>query len=60
MVAEELGLTPYGFAAFTVHPGPEPGGPTSMRLVCYDVAGPDGQLAAFEAFTLRRPRRDGA
>jgi hypothetical protein len=25
----------------------------------YDVLGTDGQLAAFESFTLRRPRRDG-
>jgi len=24
----------------------------------YDVLGTDGQLAAFESFTLRRPRRD--
>ena len=48
----------YGFAAFTVDPGSERGGPTTMKVVYYDVAGPDGQLAAFETFTLRRPRRD--
>jgi hypothetical protein len=29
-----------------------------MKVVYYDVVGPDGQLAAFETFTLRRPRRD--
>jgi hypothetical protein len=48
----------YGFAAFTVDPGSERGGPTTMKFVYYDVVGPDGQLAAFETFTLRRPRRD--
>jgi hypothetical protein len=48
----------YGFAAFTVDPGSEPGGPTTMKVVYYDVMGPDGRLAAFETFTLRRPRRD--
>ena len=48
----------YGFAAFTVDPGPEPGGLTTVRVVYYDVLGPDGRLAAFEAFTLQRPRRD--
>ena len=48
----------YGFAAFSVDPGSERGGPTTMRVVYYDVAGPDGRLAPFEAFTLRRPRRD--
>jgi hypothetical protein len=48
----------YGFAAFTVDPGSEPGGPTTMKVAYYDVAGPDGQLTAFESFTLRRPRRD--
>lgn len=49
----------YGFAAFTVDPGSQPGGPTTMRVVYYDVVGADGQLAPFETFTLRRPRRDG-
>ena len=29
-----------------------------MRVVYYDVVGPDGQLAAFETFTLQRSRRD--
>jgi hypothetical protein len=29
-----------------------------MKVVYYDVVGADGQLAAFETFTLRRPRRD--
>ena len=48
----------YGFAAFTVDPGSERGGITSMKVVYYDVVGPDGQLAPFETFTLRRPRRD--
>jgi 3',5'-cyclic AMP phosphodiesterase CpdA len=48
----------YGFAAFTVDPGAARGGPTTMKVVYYDVVGPDGQLAAFETFTLRRPRRD--
>jgi 3',5'-cyclic AMP phosphodiesterase CpdA len=48
----------YGFAAFTVDPGSERGGPTTMKVVYYDVVGPGGQLAPFETFTLRRPRRD--
>jgi hypothetical protein len=48
----------YGFAAFTVDPGSERGGPTTMKVVYYDVVGPNGQLTAFETFTLRRPRRD--
>ena len=48
----------YGFAAFTVDPGSQPGGLTTMKVVYYDVVGPDGQLAAFENFTLQRPRRD--
>jgi len=48
----------YGFAAFTVDPGSERGGFTTMKVVYYDVVGPDGRLAAFETFTLRRPRRD--
>jgi hypothetical protein len=48
----------YGFAAFTVDPGSEPGGFTTIKVVYYDVLGPDGQLAVFETFTLRRPRRD--
>jgi hypothetical protein len=48
----------YGFAAFTVDPGARRGGITSIKVTYYDVTGPDGQLAAFETFTLRRPRRD--
>jgi len=46
----------YGFAAFTVDPG-QPGGETSIEVTYYDVTGPDGALAPFETFTLRRPRR---
>jgi len=48
----------YGFAAFTVDPGSRRGGPTTMTVTYYDVIGTDGQLAPFETFTLRRPRRD--
>ena len=48
----------YGFAAFTVDPGSERGGATTMKVVYYDVVGLGGELAAFETFTLRRPRRD--
>jgi 3',5'-cyclic AMP phosphodiesterase CpdA len=48
----------YGFAAFTVDPGTHPGGTTQIKVTYYDVVGPDGQIAAFESFTLRRPRRD--
>jgi hypothetical protein len=48
----------YGFAAFSVDPGTRPGGLTTMKVVYYDVVGPGGQLAAFENFTLQRPRRD--
>jgi hypothetical protein len=47
----------YGFAAFEVDPG-RPGGMTTIKVTYYDVAGPDGRLAPFETFTLRRPRRD--
>jgi hypothetical protein len=36
----------YGFAAFTVDPGLERGGVTTIQVTYYDVAGPDGQLAA--------------
>jgi hypothetical protein len=46
----------YGFAAFTVDPG-TPGGFTEIEVTYYDVVGMDGQLAPFESFTLRRPRR---
>jgi hypothetical protein len=41
-----------------VDPGTHPGGLTTMKVVYYDVVGADGQLAAFENFTLQRPRRD--
>jgi hypothetical protein len=48
----------YGFAAFTVDPGTQAGGLTTIKVVYYDVVGPGGQLAPFETFTLQRPRRD--
>lgn len=48
----------YGFAAFEVDPGAHAGGYTTIKVTYYDVVGPDGQLAPFETFTLRRPRRD--
>jgi hypothetical protein len=48
----------YGFAAFAVGPGSNPGGPTTIKVTYYDVVGTDGQLAPFESFTLRRPRCD--
>ncbi|MGO9133692.1 MAG: purple acid phosphatase family protein [Methylovirgula sp.] len=48
----------YGFAAFTVDPGSHRGDITSIKVTYYDVVGPGGQLAAFESFTLKRPRRD--
>jgi 3',5'-cyclic AMP phosphodiesterase CpdA len=48
----------YGFAAFTVDPGVQRGGLTTITVTYYDVVGTDGQLAAYETFTLRRPRRD--
>jgi 3',5'-cyclic AMP phosphodiesterase CpdA len=48
----------YGFAAFTVDPGSQRGGITTIKVTYYDVVGPDGQLAPFETFTLRRSRRD--
>ncbi len=48
----------YGFASFAVDPGTHPGDFTTIKVTYYDVVGTDGQLAAFETFTLRRPRRD--
>ncbi len=48
----------YGFAAFAVDPGSRPGGDTTITVTYYDVVGHDGRVAPFEAFTLRRPRRD--
>src|ERR1700732_3723504 len=48
----------YGFAAFTVDPGSERGGITTIKVTYYDVVGADGRVAPSETFTLRRPRRD--
>ncbi|HJZ22125.1 MAG TPA: hypothetical protein VJ226_14270, partial [Bradyrhizobium sp.] len=48
----------YGFAAFSLDPGSHPGDFTTIKVTYYDVVGLDGQIAAFEAFTLRRPRND--
>jgi len=48
----------YGFAAFTLDPGAHRGDLTTIKVTYYDVVGPDGHLAPFESFTLRRPRRD--
>ena len=48
----------YGFAAFSVDPGSERGGSTTITITYYDVVGNDGQVAPFETFTLRRTRRD--
>jgi hypothetical protein len=48
----------YGFAAFAVDPGTRAGGLTTMTVTYYDVVGTQGELAAFEQFQLRRPRRD--
>lgn len=48
----------YGFAAFAVDPGSRPGSMTSITVTYYDVVGHGGQIAPFETFTLRRPRRD--
>jgi hypothetical protein len=31
---------------------------TKLRVTYYDVLGPQGQLSAFESFTLQRPRTD--
>src|SRR5262249_23917351 len=47
----------YGFAHFAVDPG-RPGGETTMTVTYYDVTGPGGQIAPFETFRLKRPRRD--
>jgi 3',5'-cyclic AMP phosphodiesterase CpdA len=48
----------YGFAAFRLDPGSRPGGSSTITVTYYDVVGNDGELAPFETFTLRRPRRD--
>jgi hypothetical protein len=45
-------------AAFAVDPGSDRGGITTIKVTYYDVVRPDGQVAPFETFTLRRPRRD--
>jgi hypothetical protein len=50
----------YGFAAFAVDPGPGPGAFTTITVTYYDIVGRGGQIAPFETFTLRRPRRDGS
>ncbi|MEV8147461.1 metallophosphoesterase [Arthrobacter sp. NPDC080073] len=39
----------YGFAFFSVDPGTEPGGTTSIEVTYYNVTGPQGQLAAPKA-----------
>jgi 3',5'-cyclic AMP phosphodiesterase CpdA len=48
----------YGFAAFEVDPGSQPGGITTIKVTYYDVLGSDGRLSPFETFTLRRNRND--
>jgi hypothetical protein len=48
----------YGFAAFAIDPGTKRGDFTTITVIYSDVIGTDGQLAPFESFTLRRPRRD--
>lgn len=48
----------YGFAAFEVDPGTRPGGPTSITVTYYAVAGPFGALTPVDQFTMTRPRRD--
>ncbi len=48
----------YGFAAFRLAPGTRRGGYTTITVTYYDVVGNGGELAPFETFTLRRPRRD--
>jgi 3',5'-cyclic AMP phosphodiesterase CpdA len=48
----------YGFAAFSLDPGSRAGGYTTITVTYYDVVGNDGELAPFETFPLRRPRRD--
>jgi hypothetical protein len=39
-------------------PGLHAGDFTTIAVTYHDVVGTDGQLAPFETFTLRRPRRD--
>lgn len=49
----------YGFASFTVDPGQQRGGQTTITVTYYEVVGAYGQLHPFETFVLRRHRRDG-
>ncbi len=49
----------YGFAAFTVDPGRHRGDLTTITVTYYDVVGIEGDLRAFESFTLQRRRSDG-
>jgi hypothetical protein len=44
----------YGFAAFSVDPGSRPSD-TPIKVIYYDVVGPDGELVHFETFTLPVP-----
>lgn len=48
----------YGFAAFTVDPGHQPGGTTSIHVTYYRVAQPDGAISPMESFVLHRKRSD--
>ncbi|MFE9006335.1 hypothetical protein ACFYOY_30060 [Streptomyces sp. NPDC007875] len=52
-------VNPYGFAAFSVDPGTEPGGPTTMSVTYYAVTGLHGRIEPVDTFTLRRTRGDG-
>ena len=47
----------YGFAAFSVDPGTSDGGFTEIKVTYYNVVGVGGEIAPFESFILRRPRR---
>ena len=38
--------------------GSHPGDFTSIKVTYYDVVGAGGEIAPFETFILRRPRRD--
>jgi len=50
----------YGFASFEVDPGTKSSGLTTIKVTYFDVVGVDGQLRAFETFTLSRPRGDSS
>jgi Purple acid Phosphatase, N-terminal domain/Calcineurin-like phosphoesterase len=50
---------PYGFAAFMVDPGTEPGGVTRIYVTYYNVMVPTGAIEPLETFTLQRKRSDG-